>query len=109
MRLIDADAIELKARMGIEEDGLLFIPYADVKKSIDNTPTISQWIPVSERLPQDVTEVLLVDYDGFMLIGWCEYNNDNGLWWNYMGAIDFTEIIAWMPLPEPYKESENND
>lgn len=102
MRLIDADAIELKARKGIDEDGLLFIPYADVKKSIDNTPTISQWIPVSERLPEFRKQVLCCNKDGRVFTSCLTHIHI------YFGGVfgQHYEVIAWMPLPEPYKEDD---
>lgn len=107
MRIIDADAIELKARMGIEEDGLLFIPYADVKKSIDNTPTISQWIPVSERLPEENQKVLFAHIHGRDDVICGRYADKtfivDGTWYTTY------EVLAWMPLPEPYKKGDNNE
>lgn len=56
------------------------------------------WIPCSERLPEDTCECLVcfkdrhietADYDGEFEIG-----------------FDAVDPIAWMPLPEPYKEGE---
>ena len=105
------------------------------------------WIPVSERLPESETEVLITvrrKYksgrcvniittafyeDGKMLEcdscwNWVdiesEYDEENDCyiipegWWEnrhfnqdevYNNLID-DEVIAWMPLPEPYRESE---
>ena len=40
MRLIDADKFEVHCRDGINEDGLLYVRYADVMESIRNAPTI---------------------------------------------------------------------
>jgi hypothetical protein len=65
-----------------------------------------EWIPVSERLPE-VHKAVLV---------WCpEHRNifcascDDYGEWNIFGAYCrvHDEVIAWMPLPEPYKEAEN--
>ena len=39
-RLIDADALEIRVEIGHTMDGLLLIPMRDVKKSIENAPTI---------------------------------------------------------------------
>jgi hypothetical protein len=49
MRLIDADALledGIRASHGLNEDGLLYIPFRDVTKSIKNAPTVDA-IPVS--------------------------------------------------------------
>lgn len=57
-----------------------------------------KWTPVSERLPEELTTVLITDKDGDVFLatfievinGYAEWTTDG--------------IIAWMPLPEPYKE-----
>lgn len=61
------------------------------------------WIPCSERLPEDSLN---------SVIGWDEFRERccfvqyyNGRW--LLGNDDdVVNIIAWRPLPEPYKESE---
>lgn len=61
------------------------------------------WIPCSERLPEDSLN---------SVIGWDEFRERccfvqyyNGRW--LLGNDDdVVNIIAWQPLPEPYKESE---
>lgn len=88
-----------------------------------------QWIPVSERLPDntDPVHITWVNHDpepyyadikdkSFTATGhYC-----NGRWWCYFvtcqdylneygrcdvdAMYDDIEVIAWMPLPEPYKE-----
>ena len=66
-----------------------------------------EWIPVSERLPKDKTYVLttikIPNRIAHSRSGWYEggfFHNDNGDIWK---ATDM-EVIAWMPLSEPYKE-----
>lgn len=66
------------------------------------------WIPVSERLPEKCEDVLtsvkftgcLGRYGTFKKIGHIDYY---GKW---SGDCIGGEVIAWMPLPEPYKEDE---
>lgn len=54
-------------------------------------PSAQQWIPCSERLPKDKQRVIIQMYNGYMEI--IEFS-----------AIGLTDhILAWMPLPEPYK------
>lgn len=57
-----------------------------------------EWIPCSERLPDDGEEYLvtvqcdghsIVDIDQCFSYGWDDYGAD---------------VIAWMPLPKPYQE-----
>lgn len=54
------------------------------------------WIPVGERLPEDGKEVLCTDGKYIYLV---EYDADLDA---AFGEAD--GIIAWQPLPEPYKE-----
>lgn len=65
---------------------------------------MSEWISVSERLPEEdghylctVTKPEYIDGIHVKLIYWC------GRWYGY----EKREVVAWMLLPEPYKaESE---
>lgn len=66
------------------------------------------WIPVSERLPEKNKDVITtVKYSGFMgMYGrWLKTAFIDGYGeWN--GECIGGEVIAWMYLPEPYKEDE---
>ena len=72
-------------------------------------PSAQQWIPCSERLPEYDGEMYLVtDYceqinRRRIHVSYC-YVNREGFWSDVpMGY----KVIAWMPLPEPWK-GENN-
>lgn len=68
-----------------------------------------RWIPCSERLPiienNNRARVLITTSWGFVKEAY--YCVDH---WE-INDIDFilTSVIAWMPLPEPYKEGEHNE
>lgn len=91
------------------DDGFVCDGCDDVK-ALNALPSAdAEWIPCSERLPSE---------DGCYLVcmAW-EYENVEVLKWadgwncyrDYDGKvdreheIDGADIIAWMPLPEPYK------
>lgn len=63
----------------------------------------TNWIPVSERLPEDYIHVLCQ----FTLGGMGECYLAHGVF-HVVGGLVMTcnEVIAWMPLPQAYTESE---
>ena len=74
----------------------------------------SEWIPVSERLPE-YDEIVLVTANGKHnnitfehAIELAVYAKDEG--WILEAYPDWIgpNVTAWMPLPEPYKE-QNDD
>ena len=75
----------------------------DAIKSIKFVPSAQQWIPCSERLP-DYHEEVLVTSRGEVSIAWL-YIDDN---WRSCDLAEqmYKDIVAWMPLPEPWKEDE---
>lgn len=60
-----------------------------------------QWIPCSERLPEEDQQVFVYLFDASPYIAWfCD-----GRWHTEEFMLDEDEEpAAWMPLPEPYKE-----
>ena len=71
-----------------------------------------QWIPCSERLPEDGERVLATHlcsrFNPDRQV--TEHIYENGeflLGWDM--DLNMGEIIAWMPLPAPYQEGEQNE
>ena len=64
----------------------------------------NRWVPVSERLP-DYNEEVLITNGKYVTIDtryFLENTEDGEAYtWDINGWDD---VIAWMPLPEPYKE-----
>lgn len=61
-----------------------------------------RWIPVSERLPENGSDILVYCDDGEeSRIVACNY--DNGVWFDcvFNTVMVFKHITHWMPLPEP--------
>ncbi len=74
-----------------------------VQKKIEAQLQIGQWIPCSERLPEESLN---------SVIGWDEYRKRCCFvqyyagQWQLAGKNKYGEsvkIIAWQPVPEPYK------
>ena len=78
----------------------------------------SNWIPVSERLPDKNGRYLITQGDArfktiiikYYDLGKKEFGtwhelpfDDEEVW------ISISDVIAWQPLPEPYKEEAEND
>ena len=77
------------------------------KKVIERLES-TNWIPVSERLPKikNYAECYLVTDGRFC---WMAYWTPEKEWiladcTNCKNKIDWTDIVAWQPLPKPYKE-----
>lgn len=61
-----------------------------------------RWIPVEDRLPDKKYEkVLICEEYGRIYTG--KYDRYSGRWYKGdMCAVGGHDVIAWMPLPEPY-------
>ena len=71
------------------------------------------WIPVSERLPKEENKSYWICTDsGYQYE--CRWTNINHIWtnlttdwhWHIMDVPQYSKVVAWMPLPEPYKEAD---
>ena len=73
---------------------------SDVIEEINKMPKVGEWIPVSERLSEIDVNVLVTykDDDNFVVDTDCRNKTINN--WLYFGD----DVIAWQPLPEPYRE-----
>lgn len=111
MRLIDADALKAKLKIGTNTatysdycNGYMDARLVDLD-AIDAAPTIEaepvrRWIPCTERLPEKYVEVLAYSpYWGKIVVAmlgdkfWLEQWTDDDL--------EKSEISHWMPLPKP--------
>lgn len=107
-----------KCPLKYERDGT---EECSVVRFLKELPSVQQWIPCSERLPEEDVEVLIsyrykegegdtshTDIDittyGQMYFG----GNKVGNYKHWRAPFQYFEsnyeVIAWTPLPEPYKE-----
>lgn len=80
---------------------------------LDNGVTVQQWIPVSERLPDDNTPVLVYCVNTTIQGGAVRHMGslDSGKFWFLKTKPDLVsfpfhdwKVTHWMPLPEPPQE-----
>lgn len=100
VRMLDCGMLETDAEPGSTR--AIRVPgYKFVKEEADG------WIPVEERLPENISTVILqVKEIEKPTFGW--YGNMTG--WrlkeeDFLNLKDFT-VIAWQPLPEVFREKE---
>lgn len=101
MRLIDADALKKHYAWWEDEKQKLFDSIVDQQPTVDAEP---QWIPCSERLPDDDRSKVVTLANGNAECGYYS----NGDWWCIGDSITLENptVIAWMPLPKPYGGEE---
>ena len=96
----------------------------DMFDMLDNAPTTIGWIPIKTReltaeekteypditfmwdcpLPDDAQDVLISTSWGDVKI--CTFCVDE--YGSYFDEMDEDDVLAWMPLPEPYTKENDN-
>ena len=75
-------------------------PQCETNINATKNEWFARWIPVTERLPEAAGEYLVCDDLGILDIReWDGWN------WNLRQRCN-VDILAWMPLPDPYEEEQ---
>lgn len=117
----------IEADNQILEERDAFVTYPELidelQEAIKQDKKENGWIPVSERLPEDEKECLVTlekiygtPEISMGIANYLRFGND-GYWsekkYGYLewdrysdghGGTKMYKVVAWMPLPEPYKE-----
>lgn len=73
--------------------------------SVNPTKT-GKWIPVSERLPENHNQEVLISLEWGIDIGRYSDGEWHSEWINH---YDDGNVLAWMPLPKPYEPQESEE
>lgn len=121
MRLIDADNF-IEFMTALEEAGAEYVAFDDLRKFIDEQPKIGEWIPCSERMPEEHESMfaklkgtdkwkdamfestsdevnVTVEFENGSRKTMTLYTCD-GEWKTDLMIVNF-KVIAWQPLPNP--------
>lgn len=105
-----------RAMTGIVKDGKTLREWIDIVHKF--TLNQLEWIPCSERLPETPKGIgdekyylACCESELIMTLKWCDgwnchYNADNI---TVCRTHEIDDVIAWMPLPEPYKAGDGSD
>lgn len=72
---------------------------------ISNSETATKWIPVTERLPKEGEDVLVIGYwhEKFQPLLCYLSPHRKGEWFTSVAGQQVYTVSHWMPLPEPPK------
>lgn len=109
------DGLEYEIKYGAEIDRCGLDTAYDIIENLPSAEPELKWIPVTEALPKDTEFVLLTirrldksyNQTPFISVGYVSWNQS--AWWcAHDGDCDVhnVEVLAWMPLPEPWQGND---
>lgn len=99
---------------GSRDAGVRCNAYHNAKEIVDEVAQEynNGWIPCSERLPEEIDHLadgkkknqylVKTKYEKYEVAEWLEIYGQP-LWMSHY-AVEIRDVIAWQPLPAPYKE-----
>lgn len=112
-RLIDADALIKILKEWADTNAMRGYDTAydvvqDCISTVENQPTVTDWIPCSERLPKDEElsqrkEVIVQNRYGEIFTAQYTYNSPKTRKDFFKEYCVVPYVLAWMPLPAPYQ------
>ena len=80
----------------------------------EENDALGEWIPISKKLPKP-DEYILISFSNYtgLMIGRYEEDDGDGTFYEGNSLTPLTQydvfVNAWMPLPKPYREVEENE
>ena len=102
--------IVCKDLASLHNDNEIFDSMEALRELVDKADSF-EWIPVSEKLPEPPRENQELDYSPLdvYLVSINEGYTVRSFWdgKNFGDGMFKLDVKAWMPLPKPYEEKEN--
>ena len=97
-----------------QDEQIIMCPEHYALSTLPSAQPEPHWIPVSERLPEDNTLMLVnyVDHRHYAMDIWIGWHEMENVWYidGETHSEEFgNEVVAWMPLPEPYAGRRTDD
>ena len=109
---VDAGTMDLNPeRARFEEECKRYEQLAEWLTELKARREADMWIPVSERLPEERGEYLCTLH--YAVPPYHMFHPENNVYVDAISVQGFdghtfiSAVIAWKPLPEPYKENDN--
>ena len=102
------EALDMAISALSEKDWKFYYDHGYAQAKRDLSENKGEWIPISERLPEIHQDILLELRSGEMLTGFKAETEPYFYCHGVDGCyVEPQNVLAWQPLPEPYKaESE---
>lgn len=81
------------------------VPIDTVIYNIKSLPSADRWMPCSERLPKRQGHYICTCKDGSKYKRTTVVKWSNG--WQLTGTRSYWIVLAWMPLPQPWKGADD--
>ena len=104
----DFEALRIAISAMNELQQYKYLGTLDEVRELEKERKKQEWIPCSERLPEESGKYEVTALDAGRLIVTQVKWQPKLKSWNLTGAMAYWKITAWKPLPEPYRQNKCN-
>lgn len=76
---------------------------------IEEQPKVGEWIPCSERLPEESGTYIVNAIENHIVHVTFAKWMPRMKRWNLSGSRSYWKVTAWMPLPKPYRPEKESE